>query len=196
MERAGPARRRIDRVSADDFLEGLADRSAEEVRVMRDECRAEEAQVSYRRRLLQGRVDVARAEQDRRRGGDQTSLIDALPSILAGSDSASPRRGQLDARYSPVDPPPETPARRAEDTAASDAALSRLPDLTDEELEELIDDLAERERGLSDLRRRILDNLDTLQDELVRRYRAGAAVSRDDVDLDRDPDGETGEPGE
>lgn len=192
MERGGPQRRRIDRVSADDFLEGLADRSAEEVRSMRDECRAEESQVSYHRRLLQGRIDVARAEQDRRRGGEQTSLVDALPSILAGSDSSS-RTGQLQSRYSPVDPPPETPARRAEDVAANDSALSRLPDLDDQELDEVVDELTERERTLSDLRRRILDNLDTLQDELVRRYRTGGAVAPEDVGLDRNPDEETRE---
>lgn len=192
MERGGPQRRRIDRVSADDFLEGLADRSAEEVRTMRDECRAEEAQVSYHRRLLQGRIDVARAEQDRRRGDDQTSLVDALPSILAGSDTSGGRTGQLQSRYSPVDPPPETPARRAEDVAANDSALSRLPDLDNQELDEVVDELAERERSLSDLRRRILDNLDALQDELVRRYRAGE-VSSEDVDLDRAPDEGAGE---
>lgn len=190
MERGGPQRRRIDRVSADDFLEGLADRSAEELQTMRDECRAEEAQLSYHRRLLQGRIDVARAEQDRRRGGDQTSLVDALPSILAGSDSSG-RTGQLGSRYSPVDPP-ETPERRAEDVAAHDSILSRLPDLDDQELGEVVDELAERERALSDLRRRVLDNLDTLQDELVRRYRAGEVAS-ENVELGRDPDEEASE---
>lgn len=192
MERGEPQRRRIDRVSADDFLEGLADRSAEELQTMRDECRAEEAQLSYHRRLLQGRIDVARAEQDRRRGDDQTSLVDALPSILAGSDSPSGRTGQLGSRYSPVDPPPETPARRAEDVAAHDSSLSRLPDLDDQELNEVVDELAERERTLSDLRRRVLDNLDALQDELVRRYRAGE-VAPEDVELGRDPDEEASE---
>lgn len=177
MVSAERRRRRIDRVSAPDFLDGLGERSAEEVRAMREECRAEEAEISYRRRMVQGRVDVARAEQSRREADESGSLLDALPSILA--DPSTGRAGQLDARYSPVHVPEETPQRRAEDAAAENDTLARLPDLDDAELSQLVEELAAQERSLSDTRRRVLDHLDTLQDELVRRYREGQVPAED-----------------
>lgn len=168
-------RRRIDRVAAPDYTDDLDARSSEELLAMRDECREEEMRLSYTRRLLQGRIDVARAEQARRRGESDAGLVESLPSILA--DRTSTRRGQPDARLSPVYVPDPEHDRRAED--AGDLGLAQLPDLSDEELEQLLERTTGDERAISDLRRRVLDNLDRLQDQIVARLKDGRLATAD-----------------
>lgn len=169
-------RRRIDRVAASDFLDGVEERPTDEVRAMRDDCREEEERLSYARRLLQGRIDITRAELERRRSGDSAGggLIDTLPSILA--DRTSSRRGQSQARPSPLYVPADEHSRRADDDQAD---LAQLPDLDDDALAELLARLTSDERALSDLRRRVLDHLDRLQDEIVTRLRDGRIDAAD-----------------
>lgn len=175
-ESAGPARRRIDRVVAEDFLDGLADRSVDEVRALRDECREEEARLSYARRLLQARLDIVRAEAARRAEGstgDGGGLLDALPGILA-DDPLPSTLG--DARSTPVyDPDPrEDNGRRLGDGVLGDSALGRIPEASDEELVALVERTADEERRVSEVRRTVLDRLDALQAELIGRYRSGS----------------------
>lgn len=167
---AGPARRRIDRITAPDFLEAIGDLDPAELRAMRDDCGQEEARFSYNRRLLQGRIDILSAELERRAGNSTESLIDALPRILA--DDSRPTQAVGNARNTPVYEPGEV-GRRSDDRLAADALLSRLPDLTDAELQAELEDLREEERRVSELRRAVLANYDALQAELVRRYRDG-----------------------
>jgi hypothetical protein len=88
--------RRIDRVLDPGFTEGVDRLALPELRARREE--AEEADVSYLRRLLQGRLDILRAELVRRSaGGDQdvAGLLAGLPKILTddapGTFSAVPR---------------------------------------------------------------------------------------------------------
>jgi len=177
---AEQGRRRIDRVAAPDFLDGLDERSSEEILGMRDDCREEEARLSYTRRLLQARIDIARAEQARRRGDASGGLIESLPAILA--DDVSTRRSQPQARLAPVYVPGSGHDRRAEDRA--DAGLGQLPDLDDDELDELLRRTVGDERAVSDLRRRVLDHLDRLQDEIVARLKDGR-MSTGDLGLQR-----------
>lgn len=169
---AKQGRRRIDRVSAPDFLDGVEQRSPQELRSMRADCQEEEARLSYTRRLLQGRIDITRAEHGRRRGTMSGGLVDALPSILA--DESTGRRDQLHARRSPVYAPTEERGRRADDALADESGLGRLPDLDDDELDALLERLVAEERTVSTLRRQVLDHIDRLQDELVARLRSGA----------------------
>ena len=77
--------RRIDRVLSEGYLEGLSSLPLPEVRELRDQAEQEEADLSYLRRMLQGRVDIINAELARRRGdaSDGASIIDQLPRILA-----------------------------------------------------------------------------------------------------------------
>lgn len=167
-------RRRIDRVVAPDFLDDLDERPTDVVRAMRDDCREEEERLSYARRLLQGRIDVARAEQARRAGGSAGGLIEALPSILA--DQTSTRRGRSQARPSPLYVPAVGHSRRADD---AETDLAQVPDLDDAALEELLQRMISDERALSDLRRRVHDHLDRLQDEIVARLRDGRIDAAD-----------------
>src|SRR3712207_2206823 len=66
-------RRRIDRVLGEGFLDGLRELPLQEVRARRREAEEEEADLSYVRRLLQGRSDILRAEIARRGGGTHVS---------------------------------------------------------------------------------------------------------------------------
>ena len=58
-----PGNRRLDRVLAPDFLEGLESWSMAELRAARSDAEQEETDLSYLRRLLQGRMDILRALQ-------------------------------------------------------------------------------------------------------------------------------------
>jgi hypothetical protein len=166
-------RRRIDRVTATDFLDGLNDRPADELRAMRDDCRDEEATLSFTRRVVQGQIDITRAEQHRRSAGSDAHLVDELSDILA--EKTDGERDPLKARISPMFDPDDQPyGHRAQDSPVDDASLSRIPDLDDAELRALLERLQAKEASVSELRRSVLHALDALQAELVHRYRDGA----------------------
>ncbi|MEX0659080.1 MAG: hypothetical protein WD080_08100 [Egibacteraceae bacterium] len=174
---AQQGRRRIDRVAASDFLDGLEDRSTAEIRTMRDECRQEEERLSFERRLLQGRVDIVRAERARRQSGDGEGLVDALPSILA--DDTSSRSGSPQARVAPVFTPDPDPTYTRREADRTEWSFGNLPELGDRELAELHERLASDERAVSDLRRRVIDHLDRLQSEVAARLTDGSLVADD-----------------
>jgi hypothetical protein len=178
MEQPQRGRRRADRASDPTLLDRMAELPTADVRRLRDECREEELGLSYARRLLQGRLDIARAELARRAGDPEAaeSLVDALPSILADAPSGEQRDPRNVAFYSPA----EEAGRRMADGLVQDASLGRVPDLDDDAVQELVGRLTEAERQTSELRTAVLRNLDGLQGELVRRYRRGE-VAVDDV---------------
>ena len=94
----------LDRILTDDYLDGLSDRPVAELRRLRSECQAVETQLSYLRRLIQGRHDIVAGELGRRRqGGDRydvADLVDHLPQILADRIHA-PGPGRLPASMEP-----------------------------------------------------------------------------------------------
>jgi hypothetical protein len=162
---------RIERLLAPDYLSGLAERPTEQIRAMRAEAEQEETNLSYLRRLLQGRVDILRAEQARRAGDGPTSLIDALPEILA--DERVPSHGL--GRHAAVEPTEIDAHRRYAESLASDADLSSPGDLDDEALTRLLDVLDREEANVSRRRRAVQAVMDALTAELGRRYKEGAA---------------------
>ena len=169
-------RRRSDRVLDPELPSGIEHAETARVRDLRNDCREEEARLSYVRRLLQARIDIVRAEVDRRAGrGEATSgLIDELPRILA--DQPSPRR---EARAMSVRDVDAGGGQRAEDQLLQDSTMSRLPELSEEDLRELAERLTETEQEVSRQRRVVLDHLDALQEALVARYRDGRATVDD-----------------
>jgi hypothetical protein len=170
----------LERLTADGLLDDVEEWDVGRVREFRDACRELEERVSYQRRMAQGRLDIARAERERRdRGGD---LVDALPEILADRPTG---RARSDRSLGLIDPGDE-------DFDGEGVPLSRLPDLEDDALADLIAHLETAERALSRSRRPLLDNLDRLQDELVKRYRDGSA----DVDEVMKGDAEPRSPSE
>ena len=163
-------RRRIDIVLEPEYLEDLPDLDLSEVRRRRDTAEDVEAQVSYYRRLLHGRMDLLDFEQRRRRGDEERSILEALPDILAkgmilGSEPAL--------RHIETMPPlPSVTGRRLIDKIMDDGVLASLPELGDEEITEALERLREVEKQLSGQRRQLHQVIDKLQDEMVSRYRS------------------------
>lgn len=162
-------RRRIDQVQSPEFAAGLEDLSLEELRLRRRICADLDGELSYYRRLLQGRLDLLTFEVRRRAGEEQRSLLEALPEVLASwaaGDTGLPERNV------PVEVP-ELPAqgRRAVDRALADDFLARLPEMSDADLAVVQQRLAEAEAEVSRQRRAVFEASDHIQAELVRRYR-------------------------
>lgn len=168
-------RRRLDRILAPGYLDALAERSTNEIRAMRDECEEEETGVSFARRMLQGKLDILRAEALRRQesgtNGDVQSLLDALPQIL--SDEVSPR--PLRQRVPRLLVPSAQYQRREVERLVEEHTLALMTEKSSEELTEAVQVLAVKERELSELRRQLFERVDALQDELTRRYQRGEA---------------------
>jgi hypothetical protein len=163
-------KRRIDQVLGAGFTDGLDALDTDEVRRRRDLARAELEYLSLLRRLVQGRRDILRAEAERRAGGgDSGSLVDRLAGILSEGTRGSSRGG------APTVAVPEEEialARRRVERLVSDASLSDLVSLSDQDLRGAVDRLDEEERGVSDLRARVIEVHDALQEEMKRRLRA------------------------
>jgi hypothetical protein len=67
---------------ADEALLDLESKSNEELRALLDELYAEEQKVSYRRRVLHGKIDILRAELVERMKGEHEQGED----VISGSD--------------------------------------------------------------------------------------------------------------
>jgi hypothetical protein len=167
----------LDEVLSTSFLDGLGTWPIEVLRAKRDQATALETTLSYMRRVVQGRLDIVLAER-RRRGshGDPApveALLAQLPSILADRVHA-PGRGRLAPLLGPGELPPEL-ARSLEATLPANA-LSSVPEIADEDLDQAASRLELLERELSAQRRALFNVIDRLQNELVRRYRSGEAT--------------------
>jgi hypothetical protein len=153
------------------FLEGAQTLPMAEVRRLRRQAEQEEVNLSYTRRLLQGRLDIVRRELQRRAEHDGRSLVDLLPEILA-EKGRGPAHGL--GRHQTVQPSaPEEYESWVNGLAAVD--LSAITELTDAKLEKAARALAEAEKGLSERRRGVQQVMDALAGELGRRYREGEA---------------------
>jgi hypothetical protein len=116
--------RRTDRVLDPRFVAGVGRLDLAELRSRREEAEAEEADASFLRRLLQGRLDILRAELVRRsRGGEQdvAGLLARLLAILTddapGTFSAIPASwcppgptAAASSGWSPTRPSPASPS--------------------------------------------------------------------------------------
>ena len=163
-------RRRIDTVLEPEYLDGLADLDLDELRSRRDTAVDVEAQISYYRRLLHGRMDLLDFEGRRRRGEESRSIIEALPEILA---SGLVLGSEPNLKHIETMPPiPSVTGRRLIDKIMDDGILASLPELDDQEIAEAIDRLRDVENQLSSQRHRLHEVIDALQDEIVSRYRS------------------------
>jgi hypothetical protein len=164
----------MERLLDPSFVAGLRDLSMDEVRARRADGLEVEVGLSYLRRLVQGRLDIVFSDLQRRAGGepaDLAALVDQLPGIL-GEQIRPPGTGRLPTLIVPS----EADDLTAEvDAVADPARLSSLPDMAEDEVRALADTLGELERTTSERRRQLLDVLDALQEEIVRRYKEGEA---------------------
>ena len=154
------------------FLENATTEPMAEVRLLRREAEQQEVNLSYTRRLLQGRLDIVRRELQRRAEHDGRSLVDLLPEILS-EKGRGPAHGL--GRHQTVQPhaPEEYESWVNALTGAID--MSDIADLSDAKLERAARALAEAETGLSERRRGVQQVMDGLASELGRRYRDGEA---------------------
>jgi hypothetical protein len=168
VEEDHPSNRRIDRIRDPAFLDGLADLSLDDLRARRDECMAEREYLSLLRRLVHGRAEILKAELAGRGSEDQRPLVDRLSEILA-SDQPATSRGEA----MRVTLPEEEMllARRRIERLVADAGISDPSELDDDRLTEAVGVLAAEETEVSTQRADVLRVLDTLQDELKRRYK-------------------------
>jgi hypothetical protein len=153
--------RRIDRILAPEYVADLDARSVDDLRAMRREAVEVETEVSYVRRLAQGRIKIVRAEVDRRRdGGSLSDLIARLPEILADE---GPRPTAANARVPAILAPSMsiTWSRGAERLIADDT-LANLPTLSEDELAASLDGLQSLEREVSGTRRELHGVIDAI----------------------------------
>lgn len=163
-------RRRIDIVLESEYLEGLKTAELDDIRERRDTAEDVEAQISYYRRLIHGRMDLLAFELKRRRGEEERTLIEALPEILSSGLvlGDSPSLKHLDT----MPPLPSTTGRRLIDKIMEDGILTQLPELADDEVSEALERLSEVETALSGQRRQLHEVIDRLQAEIVSRFRS------------------------
>jgi hypothetical protein len=168
-------RRRIDRVLADDFATDLGNLDLDELRSRRREAEQEEADLSYVRRMLQGRMDILRAELARRAsGGDK--IVEHLSDVLAESARSDHGLG----RFLRVEPSRVDEHRRLVEQVIADVGVSDVEGRTGDDLREALGRLEEFEHGVSEDRRAVQGVMDALTTEVAGRYKSGAA-SVDDL---------------
>ncbi len=159
------------------FVDGLKGAPMEELRRRRVVAEQVETGRSYLRRMVQGRLDIVLAEQQRRlageTAGDTADLVDRLPSIL-GEHVHAPGFGRLPSMMAPGEIDPTLQSRL--DGIVPAATLANLPVLDDAALAVIIDGLGDFERTISHERKTLHEVLDRLQEEIVRRYVDGEAT--------------------
>ncbi len=167
-------KRRIDRITSPEFVDGLDDLDLSDLRARRDECRAELEHLSMLRRYVQGRAEILRGEIDRRQGGGNGSLMDNLAEILSSGDhgEASSRGGAIEL-HAPDDE--MLLARRRVEKLVAEAGVTDPTTLDDDQLRASIDALLSEERAVSADRGNVIQALDALQDELKRRFKENPA---------------------
>ena len=163
----------LNRMLAIDYLNGLAPLSTDELRSVRAECQLVETRLSYLRRLIQGRYDIASSELGRIKGGhDAKDLVSSLPEILADRIHA-PGAGRLPTTMEPGELLGALPDRLSEITGriASEGLGPQAPEV----FEWALDALRDLEVEVSGYRRQMFDRIDAIQAELTGRYRDGSA---------------------
>lgn len=162
--------RREDRILDPEFLNNIESVNTADLRSRRDECRELEAELSYARRLLQGKIDILGSEIKRRSEGGEAGmgdLVSRLPSILADE----PRTGGATRLLESDLPRNAGKFRRYTERLAT--GLANIEASTPEELSAMVEELAAEERKVSEDRRRAQKIIDGLNAELVRRYQKG-----------------------
>ena len=163
-------RRRLDVMLEEGYLDGLEAKSLDEVRTMHEECLEVETEVSYVRRLAQARIDIVRAELDRRSaGGSVGDLVAMLPKILADeSPRTDPAHSRLPRHLAPS---PAITWRRGLERLITDATLVNLPSLTEDELNETVVQLRTLEGEMSERRRALHGVIDGIESDLAARHK-------------------------
>jgi hypothetical protein len=168
----------LQRLLARDLLPDVTAVPLEDLRSLRLECSGAEGDVSFVRRVAQGRLDIVGHESRRRAGAadaepDLSGILFDLPDILAESRAGASSGGR---KVVIGEPGPLAQALIKElDTAVTPVELGSLGELHDDELLGLMESLRDVEIELSTTRRRLHERIDAIQGEIARRYRDGEA---------------------
>ncbi|MFD5337076.1 aerial mycelium formation protein [Streptomyces hawaiiensis] len=153
--------------------------SLPELRALRREAQRDETDLSYVRRLLQGRIDILRAEVARRApagvasaaASEETSVVERLAEILRDA----PARHRSSARHLTLGVPQGEEFRRLAAEMLAEVELSDLDARTDLELSTAMGRLERYEQQISRRRQRLQRTADECSAEMARRYRDGEA---------------------
>ncbi|KOX47237.1 MULTISPECIES: RsiG family protein [Streptomyces] len=154
--------------------------SLPELRALRRDAQREEADLSYVRRLLQGRIDILRAELAERGSTASSSVVttaatgsvvERLSEILADA----PARQRSSARHVTLATPRSEECRRLAAEMLGEVELSDLTARTDGELTAGMGRLVRYEQQVSRSRQRLQRTADGCGAEIARRYREGEA---------------------
>ncbi len=157
----------------------LSQRDIGELRVLRDRCQQVETGLSLGRRLVQGRLDIVMAElQSRTTTGRSADpdVLEWLPEVLAqhtrsGGTPRPIRDTELPDFTDDIDD--------ALDEIVPSEQLPHLSDLDTSILLGMVDELRDFEQSVSRSRHELHRVIDDLQEEIVGRYRSGAATVDD-----------------
>lgn len=141
-----------------------------ELRTLRRDAQRDEADLSYVRRLLQGRIDILRAELARRTD-PEAPVVDRLSEILADAPSSR----SASARHVTLGTPHSEEYRLLAAEMLADVELSDLAARTDGELYEGMGKLVRYEQQVSRRRQQLQRTVDECSAEITRRYREGEA---------------------
>ncbi|MGH3753325.1 MAG: aerial mycelium formation protein [Pseudonocardiaceae bacterium] len=170
-------RRRIDRVLDPGYVAGLTGLALGEVQVRRDDAAQEETDLSYLRRLLHARIDIVRAEQQRRREGGSAPVVAELARILA-ANAVGTATGS--GRFQTLEPSHAEAHRRAVEALVANVDLSDVGSLSGEQLDGALHAYGTEETAVSQRRREVQRVVDTFNAEIGSRYANGTA-SVDDL---------------
>ncbi len=150
--------------------------SLSELRALRRDAQRDEADLSYVRRLLQGRIDILHAELARRGRAavpapKDASVVERLPEILRDA----PARHRSSARHVTVGTPRGEEVRRLAAEMLGEVELSDLTARTNPELTAAMGRLERYEQEVSRRRQRLQHTADGCGGEIARRYRVGEA---------------------
>jgi hypothetical protein len=141
-----------------------------ELRTLRRDSQRDEADLSYVRRLVQGRIDILRAELARRLD-PEAPVVDRLSEILADP----PSQHRSSARHVTLSTPRSDEYRQLAAETLAEVELSDLDARTDEELHTAMGRLIRYEQQVSRRRYQLQRTADDCSAEIARRYRDGEA---------------------
>lgn len=156
-----------------------------ELRELRRGAQQNEADLSYVRRLLQGRIDILRAELARRKdpvapgpagaategAGAERAVVDRLSEILTDG----PARHRSSARHVTLGTPHSAEYGLLATEMLAEVELSDLEARTDDELHTAMGRLVRYEQQVSRRRHHLQRTADDCSGEIARRYREGEA---------------------
>ena len=142
--------------------------SLADLRTARNDLQQREDAVSYVRRMVQGRLDIARAERARRaenRGG-AIDVSGEITRVFAAESAGGSQRPPRD-----TEPSIDDPLVVQLEALCDRIGFGSVHGLDDDELNVCIDELSSFEAEVSRRRRELFATIDALSAELVRRYK-------------------------